>query len=299
MPPTKLQVTDEGRQCSECLTFHPWDNFYTDPTGLNGRSSKCKPCRRAARNRAWRENTNGTRDRGIARKANWTPEQRATFIKDQFIYRLKRDFNITEEQYMWLLARQGNVCALCFEPETKVHHRNNEVMRLAVDHDHRCCSESAKSCGKCIRGLLCYSCNMMMGKIESKPALAKRFADYIDRRPLATHCPECQSVGRKLPYYMDAYECEQGHKFMGPFDSKAEFVDTSYDPMEIWNAGKQGGKVRQCWLAGKNHLCNSKCQNEPTQEEIDDLVASRGPSVPYAPRVTVSTSFLRRTDEFH
>jgi hypothetical protein len=29
-----------------------------------------------------------------------------------------------------------------------------------VDHDHACCQKKNRSCGKCIRGLLCHTCNI-------------------------------------------------------------------------------------------------------------------------------------------
>jgi hypothetical protein len=62
---------------------------------------------------------------------------------------------------------------------------------LAVDHDHSCCqgsrgrADGRAGCKKCIRGLLCDFCNRVLGRIEQKPALAERFADYLSRRPLA------------------------------------------------------------------------------------------------------------------
>lgn len=97
---------------------------------------------------------------------------------------LLRKFNLTLEQYERLEAQQNWACALCFEPEFRIHHANGEVMRLAVDHDHACCP-GIRSCGRCVRGLLCYECNLLIGKVEVKPELAKRFADYLSRRPLA------------------------------------------------------------------------------------------------------------------
>lgn len=34
-----------------------------------------------------------------------------------------------------------------------------------VDHDHSCCP-GPKSCRKCVRGLLCYSCNIALGHVS-------------------------------------------------------------------------------------------------------------------------------------
>lgn len=42
---------------------------------------------------------------------------------------------------------------------------SNEAIR--VDHDHKCCP-GRKSCGRCIRGLLCDSCNLDLGIIENE-----------------------------------------------------------------------------------------------------------------------------------
>lgn len=57
---------------------------------------------------------------------------------------------------------------------------------LQVDHDHSCCSTS-KSCGKCIRGIVCQSCNIHLGKLDRgtinlenklKPKLLQYILDY-------------------------------------------------------------------------------------------------------------------------
>lgn len=70
----------------------------------------------------------------------------------------ERTFGISRERYRQLLADQGGVCAICRELcSTK--------RDLAVDHDHGCCPGS-KSCGGCIRGLLCGNCNLGIGQLK-------------------------------------------------------------------------------------------------------------------------------------
>ena len=66
-------------------------------------------------------------------------------------------YNITESDYDRMLLDQGGGCAICGK---KPNHR-----RLHVDHDHACCPPK-KSCGKCVRGLLCDYCNTRLRAME-------------------------------------------------------------------------------------------------------------------------------------
>ena len=90
-------------------------------------------------------------------------------------------YGITVPDYQWLYEQQDGLCALCGEPEQGVTLWGG-VVRMAVDHDHSC-HPTGSGCRACIRGLLCRDCNQGVGKFESKPQLAKLFADYLSRRP--------------------------------------------------------------------------------------------------------------------
>lgn len=67
-------------------------------------------------------------------------------------------FGLTPEQYDAMLEEQGSVCAIC---KSTTPNKN-----LAVDHDHRCCGVRSRSCGRCVRGLLCLQCNTQLGWFE-------------------------------------------------------------------------------------------------------------------------------------
>jgi hypothetical protein len=77
-------------------------------------------------------------------------------------------YGLTQKQFEWLLEVQQFACAMGGEPFT-------ETTQIFVDHDHACCPGERQSCGKCVRGLLCLSCNTALGQIERKTGLARAY----------------------------------------------------------------------------------------------------------------------------
>jgi len=62
-------------------------------------------------------------------------------------------YNIHPREYKRLINSQ---CMVCGSKEN-----------LCIDHNHDCCSTRAKSCGKCVRGVLCGSCNSSEGLLKT------------------------------------------------------------------------------------------------------------------------------------
>ena len=83
---------------------------------------------------------------------------------------VKWRYQISVEKYQEMLANQNYVCAICKQKETTVI--KGQTISLAVDHDHSCCP-GRKSCGKCVRGLLCKSCNLLIARIENNMLFAE------------------------------------------------------------------------------------------------------------------------------
>ena len=75
-------------------------------------------------------------------------------------YRIS-SYGLTEEQFDRLLDTQQYSCGMSHEP-----FRDGQLIH--VDHDHACCHAKNRSCGKCIRGLLCHTCNIALGHIEHR-----------------------------------------------------------------------------------------------------------------------------------
>ena len=81
-------------------------------------------------------------------------------------------YGLTLEGYDKLFGEHNGVCAICGKPELV---RKN----LSIDHDHNCCN-SKKSCGKCIRGLLCHRCNQMLGMAYDNIEILKSAIKYLE-----------------------------------------------------------------------------------------------------------------------
>jgi hypothetical protein len=84
-------------------------------------------------------------------------------------HKLKR-YGLTQEDFDRLLEDQGYACAMCREA-----FEDGDL--ICIDHDHACCPDEKRSCGKCRRGLLCTSCNTALGIIERKYDMARTYLD--------------------------------------------------------------------------------------------------------------------------
>ena len=77
---------------------------------------------------------------------------------------LKKTYGISLAEYDEMLEEQGNGCAICGTSPEK------NGRRLDVDHCH--------TTGK-IRGLLCHSCNLGIGKFKDNPDLLAEELKYL------------------------------------------------------------------------------------------------------------------------
>lgn len=96
--------------------------------------------------------------------------------------RVERTYGISRERYLVMLDEQDGKCGVCRRPEWRTHPKTGRVYMLSVDHDHGCCP-GKKSCGKCVRGLLCARCNNVLGHAEDEGVLGglqKYLTRYAD-----------------------------------------------------------------------------------------------------------------------
>lgn len=132
------------KHCNKCNTTKRREDFTKCRRAKDGLYSICKTCKRKAE-RDWR-----------------TPEKTKQ-------YNLKKDFDMTPEDYKKMLDKQKGVCAICNQPETTV--RCDKVQSLSVDHCHATGT---------IRGLLCNSCNRALGKFNDNVLVLRRAIAYLE-----------------------------------------------------------------------------------------------------------------------
>lgn len=139
---TPDQLTAESKICSLCNS--PMIRKFRK----DGRSRgwTCQPCDNKKIYNYYRENPDRLRDAQL-----WVHHK------------------VRLDKYTEILNRQDNSCASCTRQDVK----------LVIDHDHACCP-GKRSCGNCVRGLLCSSCNIAAGMADNNPDRLEQLALYLE-----------------------------------------------------------------------------------------------------------------------
>ena len=74
-------------------------------------------------------------------------------------------YSLSAERYAEMLRQP---CAIC-----------GRFGEMCIDHDHTCCP-GKRSCGRCIRGVLCMPHNRMLGQLKDDLALLIAAAAYLE-----------------------------------------------------------------------------------------------------------------------
>lgn len=157
------------RECLGCHEVKPLTDFYVRAR-KKGRppspDSRCKPCTREQQAKYRAANIDFVK----AQQAVWRDENREALKRRNF----EKNYGITWEQRDAMLASQGGVCAICKSPDPKGRDWH-------MDHDHACCPTKARSCGNCLRGLLCGRCNIAIGCFDDDPQVMHAAIEYVSR----------------------------------------------------------------------------------------------------------------------
>lgn len=130
------------------------DSAYSD---WGRRRRECRSCV-SARNREYGQTNKAERNERLRSWRRRNPE--AARAKDQRA-RLARKYQLTPEEVTAMVDAQGGRCLLC----------GSDRRVLVVDH----CHVSGR-----VRGMLCRSCNTIVGQVELTPGLLDAIGAYLD-----------------------------------------------------------------------------------------------------------------------
>lgn len=159
------------KTCLMCEESKSLDQFYADKRRKDKRGIYCKAC--------WKVRYASSEDHvaraRLATKRHWdaksgTPEFKAQRRANQ----LKYLYGIDQDRYNAMLEEQNGLCAICSR-----NIRNTKVAH--VDHNHACCP-GYKSCGRCVRGLLCTTCNVSLGGFKDSISNLQNAIHYLERK---------------------------------------------------------------------------------------------------------------------
>lgn len=169
------------KRCVACESEKPLSDFHRRSVSPDGRHYYCKSCRRDMRLKRYEPHRkkpilpDGLRRCGgcmtVKPIAEFANGGRGGCKDCAAARQLKYLYGITVAEYEALLAAQGGQCGICGVGECL------SGQRFSVDHDHSCCPK--RSCGKCVRGLLCRHCNAALGLFRDSPELLARAQSWL------------------------------------------------------------------------------------------------------------------------
>ena len=133
------------KTCKKCLLEKPADKFYKEKRVKDGLQARCIDCCKADAKAVFKTNPEPYRERA-----------RQRHIDDPLLSRKRtcRKYGMTLDDYDKLLEAQDHKCAIC-KCEESGHNMTEDFL---IDHDHLTNQ---------VRGLLCSSCNLMLGKAKA------------------------------------------------------------------------------------------------------------------------------------
>lgn len=143
------------KTCPKCSIEQPLENFHKG----NG---YCKPCKK---------------EYDKAHKAEWNFRPYSRIIR--YKSHLKNKYSLTMENLVAIYESQGGGCSICNTALPHPEDENGDKWFTSIDHDHSCCP-SDTSCGRCVRGLLCRDCNLMLGHAKDNTDTLKRAVEYLE-----------------------------------------------------------------------------------------------------------------------
>jgi hypothetical protein len=159
------------KRCSGCGEDKPSSGFSRARRSRDGLQTYCKACHRRYyednRERLREQHRNYQelhRDRLRAHHQAYYQQNRESFRWSA----LMRNYGVSADDYVRILAEQGGRCAICAGPPCGPGAKGGFYH---IDHDHRTGA---------VRGLLCHHCNAGLGHFRENPEQIRKAAAYLE-----------------------------------------------------------------------------------------------------------------------
>lgn len=172
----------EARFCRVCHVLKTEKDLIKNKRAFHGVTSFCTECRKDYRKESYAQNADRERTKQRAYKNKDIQHSRDiqnTWRRNnpERVRAIKlRIYGLTPERWESIFNLQGRKCAGCGTTEPKIG-------QWTIDHDHACCPEICKSCGECVRGILCHPCNRALGLLGDRKTVLLNMAGYLENPP--------------------------------------------------------------------------------------------------------------------
>lgn len=144
---------ENAKRCTDCGKTKPLSEFSKSGKYLRSYCRQCSNERSKAYGAA-------NRDRRNERLREWRQANPEAAKAKDLRARLTRKYGLTPDEVEALAVAQDHRCLLC----------GSNRRTLVVDH----CHETGR-----VRGLLCRSCNTIVGQVERAPVILERLSGYL------------------------------------------------------------------------------------------------------------------------
>ena len=151
--------------CAKCLIEKPLDEFCRDRSLRSGRRSRCSVCTTQAKKDYYRKHPEKQKEESRYRRGKNPERERKAVTKSRY--------GLTQEEIQRFSLAQRGVCDICGNPETMKY--QGIVKLLSIDHNH---------ITNKVRGILCQSCNSMLGyaKVDTTETnILLKAISYLER----------------------------------------------------------------------------------------------------------------------
>jgi len=141
-----------NKLCVRCGVEKPLDLFAKGKNYKDGRRGTCKQCHTSYMTEYYNNNPDKKKTKiklNTGKDTNW------------------RRHRLPEQTFKEMVDRYNGKCYAC---------NINEATN--IDHDHECCPGN-RSCGKCVRGILCNQCNTALGLVKDSKKTLNNLIEYL------------------------------------------------------------------------------------------------------------------------